>query len=88
MSNEIINHMDVHELRNYAATQREILDVYEELTFTNDNMIHQLEDLCHVLEHKEDVLRSLNVRKGKMASFVNAMLNKYQEYLERPVERV
>ena len=88
LTNEIINHMDVDELRNYAATQREIIDVYGELVFAHDNLIHQWEDLYHALEHKEDVLKSLNARKGKMAIFANAMLNKYKEYLQKPVEEV
>lgn len=87
LTNEIINHMDVDELRNYAASQREILDVYEELTFAHDNLIHQWKDLYHALEHKEDVLKSLNARKGKMVIFANAMLNKYKEYLQKPVEK-
>ena len=88
LTNEIINHMDVDELRNYAATQREILDVYGELIFAHDNLSHQWEDLYHAFEHKEDVLKSLNARKGKMAIFENAMLNKYKEYFQKPVEEV
>ena len=88
LTNEIINHMDVYELRNYVAIQREILDVYGELTLANDNVIHQWEDLYHALEQKEDVLKSLNARKGKMARFVNEMMNKYKEYLDRPVEGI
>ena len=88
LTNEIINHMDADELRNYAATQREILDVYGELIFAHDNLTHQWEDLYHALEHKEDVLKSLNARKDKTAIFANAMMNKYKEYLQKPVEEV
>ena len=86
LTNEIINHMDVNELRNYAATQRDILDVYGELIFAHDHLINQWEDLYHAFEHKEDVLKSLNSRKGKMEIFANAMWNKYKEYLPKPVE--
>ena len=86
LTNEIINHMDVEELRNYAATQREILDVYGELVFAHDDLSHKWEDLYHSLEHKEDVLKSLNARKGKMKMITNALQNKYREYLQKPVE--
>lgn len=86
LTNEIINHMDVDELRNYTATQRDIIDVYGVLIIAHDNLIHQWEDLYHAFEHKEYVLKSLHAREGEMAEFANAMLNKYKEYLQKPVE--
>ena len=86
LTNEIINHMDVEELRNYAATQRDMLDVYGELIFAHDNLIHQWDNLYRAFEHKEDVLESLNARKGKMRMITNALQNKYKEYLQKPVE--
>ena len=88
LTNEIINHMDADELRNYAATQREILDVYGLLTLAHSSVIHKWEDLYHALEYKEDVLKDLNPRKGKLAIFENAMMNKYKEYLQKPVEEI
>lgn len=86
LTNEVINHMDVEELRNYAATQLDMLDAYGELVFAHDNLIHRWEDLYHAFEHKEDALKSLNVHKGKMAILENALLNEYKEYLQKPVE--
>jgi len=88
LKNEIINHMDADELRNYVVTQREILDVYGELTFAHNSVICRWEDLYHALEHKEDVLMNLNARKGDMAIIENAMMIKYREYLQKPVEEI
>ena len=83
--NEILNHMDVDELRNYAALQNEMINLYGKLTWTNDDMITKLSDLYLAQNHKADVLKSLNVRRGNMAMFTHVMEEKYKEYLPKPV---
>lgn len=84
LRNEILNHMDMDELRNYAALQNEIITVYGELTFANNDMITKLADLYFAQNHKADALKSLNIRQGNMAMFTQVMEEKYKEYLPVP----
>lgn len=84
LRDEILNHMDVDELRNYAALQNEMINIYGELTWANNDMITKLADLYFAQNHKADVLNSLNVRQGNMALFIHVMEEKYKEYFPAP----
>ena len=85
LRDEILNHMDVDELRNYAALQNEMINVYGELVWANNDVITHWSDLYFAQNHKVDVLKSLNVRQGNMAMFTHVMEEKYNEYLPKPV---
>lgn len=84
LRDKILNHMDVDELRNYAALQNEIINVYGSLVCANDDVIAHWSDLYFVQNHKADVLKSLNRRKSDMAMFTHVMEEKYKEYFPAP----
>lgn len=84
LRNEILNHMDVDELRNYAALQNEMINVYGLLVRANDDVIDRWYNLYFAQNHKADVLKGLNRRKSGMEIFTHVMEEKYKEYLPAP----
>ena len=84
LRDEILNHMDVDELRNYAHLQTNIILEYENLVYTNDDIASKWAELYFAQEHKAESLNALNVRNGKIAVFTHAMEDKYKQYLPVP----
>lgn len=82
---QIIRHMDVDELRNYAVHLSEILDAHGQLSHAQDEIILAMQGLSNAQKYKEDSLLRLNARRDCYREFEKEMEHKYDEYIPRPV---
>lgn len=78
---EIINHMNVDELRNYAVHLSEILDAHGTLSYAQDEIILAMQGLLNARNYKEDSLLRLNARRDCYREFEKEMEHKYDEYM-------
>ena len=85
LPNEVLNHMEADELRNYACLLENITNIYGELVWSCDDVCKLWKDLYSAIEHKDEVLSSLNSKQATKDAVTRKMLEKYKEYLPRPV---
>ena len=82
---QIIHHMEVDELRNYAVHLSEILDAHGQLSHAQGEIILAMQGLVNARNYKEESLNRLNARRDCYREFEKEMEQKYGEYMPRPV---
>ena len=84
MEQEILNHMDADELRNYAAHCEMVTDACTDLNTANRELVRDYRQLVIDMEHQQDVLLARNAKMVKLATIERELRDKYAEYLPRP----
>lgn len=85
LPNEVINHMDVDELRNYVCHVQNLEDAHGDLMFAQGEMIELLQQLYNAQKYKDEQRIKNDVTLGRVRQFERDMEKKYDKYIPRPV---
>lgn len=85
LPNEVINHMDVDELRNYVCQVQNMEDAHGDLMFAQGEMIELLQRLYNAQRYKDEQRIKRDVTLGRVRQFERDMAQKYDKYMPRPV---
>lgn len=81
LDNEIINHMDVEELRNYVVHQKAIINSLLGLNGDNADIIEALERALHAMNFRVNATAIYNARQGELSWIEQELRKKYEQYL-------
>ncbi len=79
LDNEIINHMDVDELRNYVAHQEVIISSLRGLNEDNADIIEKLELVLHAMNYRVDATAVYNAQQGELSRIEQELRKKYEQ---------
>ena len=85
MINEILNHMTVEELRNYAFHCQELLEAEDQLNFSQQQLLRDWRQVINDTEFQHDSLTKRNSRFERFKKIEDKMYEKYNQYIPRPV---
>ena len=85
LPNEVINHMDVDELRNYVCHVQNLEDAHGDLMFAQGEMIELLQRLYNAQNYKDEQRIKHDVALGRVRQFERDMEQKYEAYMPRPI---
>ena len=85
LPNEVINHMDVDELRNYVCHVQNLEDAHGDLMFAQGEIIELLQRLYNAQNYKDEQRIKHDVTLGRVRQFERDMVQKYDKYMPRPV---
>ena len=81
LDNEIINHMDAEELRNYIVHQETVISALQTVNSENADIIERMEMTIHAMNCKHGSLSVYNARRGELSSVERELRKKYERYL-------
>ena len=79
LDNEIINHMDVDELRNYVAHQEVVINSLRGLNEDNADIIEELERALHVMNYRVNATAVYNAQQGELSRIEQELRKKYEQ---------
>lgn len=79
LDNEIINHMDVEELRNYVAHQEVVINSLCGINEDNAEIIDELLRVLHAMNYRVDATAVYNARKGELSWIEQELRKKYEQ---------
>ena len=85
LPNEVINQMDLDELRNYVCHVQNLEDAHGQLMFAQGELIELLQRLYNAQQYKEEQSIKHDVALGRVRQFECDMEQKYDKYMPRPV---
>lgn len=81
LDKEIINHMDVEELRNYVVHQAKVISALQTVNSENADIIERMEMTIHAMNCKYGSLSVYNARFYELSSVERELRQKYERYL-------
>ena len=85
LHNEIINHMDVEELRNYIGHLQKLKSSQESMVFAKDEMIRSLVSVIKGQEFMAEQQINMWVKTSELREVERRMEEKYEQYIPTPV---
>jgi hypothetical protein len=85
LDNEIINHMDIEELRNYVAHQEAVINSLLGLNGDNADIIEELERALHAMNYRVNATAVYNARQGELSWIEQELRKKYEQYFAQKV---
>lgn len=85
LPNEVINQMDLDELRNYVCHVQNLEDAHGQLMFAQGEMIELLQRLYNAQKYKDEQRIKHDVALGRVRQFGRDMAQKYDKYMPHPV---
>lgn len=85
LPDEVINQMDLDELRNYVCHVQNLEDAHGQLMFAQGELIELLQRLYNAQQYKEEQYIKHDVALGRVRQFERDMEQKYDKYMPRPV---
>jgi hypothetical protein len=82
---EIINHMDVDELRNYVVHQEAVINSLRGLNGDNADIIEELERALHAMNFRVNATAICNARQGELSWIEQELRKKYEQYWAQKV---
>ena len=79
LDNEIINHMDVEELRNYVVHQEAVINSLLGLNGDNADIIEELERALHAMNYRVNATAVYNARHGELSWITHELRKKYEQ---------
>lgn len=79
LDNEIINHMDVEELRNYVVHQEAVINSLLGLNGDNADIIEELERALHAMNYRVNATAVYNARQGELSWIEQELRKKYEQ---------
>ena len=80
---EIINHMDVDELRNYIFHQQTVMSALRNINSDNAEIIEHMQRASYLLISRDSTLGFYNARQGELTWVEKELMFKYAEYLPK-----
>lgn len=81
LDNEIINHMDVEELRNYVVHQKAVIDSLCGLNGDNEDIIDILGRALQAMNYRVNATALYHARQGKLSWIEQELRKKYEQDL-------
>lgn len=85
LPNEVINHMDVDELRSYVCHVQNLEDAHGNLMFAQSEIIELLQRLYDEQRYQYKQRIKYDAMLGRVRQFKRDMEQKYEQYMPRPV---
>lgn len=85
LHNEIINHMDVDELRNYIVHLQKLKSAQEGMVFAKDEMTRSLVKVIKDQEFMAEQQLNMWLRTDELREVESQMEEKYEQYIPTPV---
>ena len=85
LSDEIINHMTVDELRNYVKHQDAFVEASQRLNMANQELVHDWRQIVISMEYQHDCLLVRNNRLSELRAIERELECKYEEFMPKPV---
>lgn len=79
--NEVINHMDADELRNYISHCKDVIGVNERLTMAQTGLLRTYRQIVDDIEFADDALRARNNVYNDLSRLERELEEKYQEFM-------
>lgn len=81
----VINHMDIDELRNYVCHLQELENYASERIFAGDELIEILQRAYNTLSYKENATQRYASCQGRIRKIEHELEKKYDEFMPHPV---
>ena len=85
LDNEIINHMDIEELKNYVVHQEAVINSLLGINGDNADIIEELERALHAMNYRVNATAVYNARQGELSWIEQELRKKYEQYLAQKV---
>lgn len=85
MYDDVINHMTVDELRNYAKHQTEFVEASQQLNSANQELVHFWKQIVTSMEYQQDCLLKRNNRLDELRGLEKELEQKYDEFIPKPM---
>lgn len=82
---EVINHMDIDELRNYVGHLQELEGCASERIFAGDELTEILQRAYNTLSYKENATQRFISCQGRIRNIERELIEKYDEFMPRPL---
>ena len=79
LDNEIINHMDVEELRNYVAHQEVVINSLRGINEDNAEIIDELLRALHAMNYRVNATAVYSARQGELSWIEQELRKKYEQ---------
>ena len=84
MFDEVINHMNEDELRNYVKHQDKVVKASQSLNMANQELINVWRQVVISMEHQHDCLFKRNNRLDELRGVERELKEKYAEFTSKP----
>lgn len=81
----VLNHMDVHDLRNYLFKLQEVEETLGDMVFAKDEVIELLQRLYNSRIRMEEARVCHDVKIGSLRAVERDYCEQYKQYLPEPV---
>lgn len=85
MYDEVINHMNEDELRNYVKHQSEFVEASQQLNQANQELVHFWKQIVISMEYQQDSLLKRNNRLQELRGVEKELEQKYDEFVPKPM---
>ena len=85
LPNAVLNHMDVHDLRNYLVKLQAVEETHGDMVFAKDEVIELLQRLYGSRIHMEEARVCHDVKIGSLRAVERDYCEKYKQYMPEPV---
>ena len=82
---EVLNHLDVDELRNLVGHYCELDEKAGELNFANNELIECFQRLYNNQNYKRDKEIEYTCKQGKIRRIEELLCEKYRQYIPKPI---
>lgn len=84
LPNEVINHMDVDELRAYMMHEQRVEEAHGDRMFAQGEIIDLLQRLYNSQEYLNNCRKKHDTKLMELREFEREMARKYEEWMPRP----
>lgn len=85
LPNEVINHMDIDDLRNYVYSLENLESYASERIFAGDELIEILQRAYNTLLYKENATQRYTACQGRIRKIERELEEKYNDFMPKPV---